>query len=161
MTDLYNLLCGYLIYLLLVALHELGHLLALRWMGFGWRVFQVGPFAFEKRGKETHLVHSSRWLGGRVWALLRPGETFTLQQRVMFFAAGCVVNLVLGIALIYIFCGLSLPHRDLYWPVLIACCFSLFMGVSNLLPYRSRGQYSDGYLLREAWRSRNQKRGHN
>ncbi len=161
MTDLYNLLCGYLIYLLLVTLHELGHLLALRWMGFGWRVFQVGPFAFEKRGQETHLVYSSHWLEGGVGVLLRPGETFALQQRLMFYIAGCVVNVVLGLALICIFYGLSLPHRDIYWPVLMACCLSLLMGVSNLLPYRWWGRYSDGYLLREAWRSRNQRRGHN
>ena len=154
MTIFCYLLGAYLIYLLLVALHELGHLMACFWFKLGWREFQVGPFALERRGQETHLVYSPRWFGGQVKYVLRPGRILTLRESIIFLLAGCSTNLALSAALIFIFCRMSPRDEDTCWPILLAGCLSFFMAFENLYPHKRREFQSDGSQMLQLWRSR-------
>lgn len=151
MTMLSYFCAGYLIYLLLVALHELGHLLAFCYLKIGWYEFQVGPFALEGRGQETHLSYSPRWLTGRVKTMLQSGRTLTLKESIVHLSAGCIVNLVIGSVLLYIFCHIPLQRRDAYWPLFIAACVSIFLALCNLYPPSKWS--SDGYRMLQLWRS--------
>lgn len=160
MITLYYTLIAYTIYLALVALHEAGHWLALRFMGFGWHEFQVGPVVLERRGAETHLVYSSRWLGGMVRPKLGISKKFTVKQAVVFLLAGGVVNFVAGLLMIMAFTLMSPPNRDIYWPIILAAVISFYLAFSNLMPVKGRvgGLSSDGLQLLRLWRSRRQSR---
>ena len=151
--NLYYFIFGYVVYLLLVALHELGHLLAFLWLGIGWSEFQVGPLAFQRQGKETHLVYSSQWFGGRVRTILRDGKILTAKQNFIHLAAGGVVNLAVGLALILIFLRMSPQNKDYYWPVLAAAFASLWIAFVSFYPH-NKEKISDAYKIRQLWQLR-------
>jgi len=123
--------------------HEVGHAcVALR---FGWCItrFAVFPIAYRPRTKKLEFwTMPSGDLGGAVqvndlgWA--------TRSQTRLFAAAGPAANFLLSVvtlAAIYLLPGM----QDLLGSIVVT---SLFLGLGNLIPWKSRkGTKSDGAII--------------
>lgn len=134
-------------------LHEAGH--ALAGIAFGQRAyaFGIGPWRLERGQAGWHVRKGGAISGVGGFAALAPraGRAGSRRDMVAFLLGGPFANLLTGAA------GLALLHC---WqpPALLAAALvgavlsALLMGVINLLPFRSKGWYSDGlnllYLLR-------------
>lgn len=134
-----------------VAVHEGGHALAVRY--FGWKVtlFAVFPIAYRTKTKRVEFwTLPSGDLGGMV-TFSTGSRIRTPGQTAMLAAAGPLANFALafvGLVLAYLF-----PRSG---PVTGSIAVvSLFVGLGNLLPWQSRGgAKSDGAVLLSAVKKR-------
>src|SRR5690554_5353938 len=129
-------------------LHEAGH--ALAGIAFGQRAyaFGIGPWRLERGQAGWHVRKGGAISGVGGFAALAPraGRAGSRRDMVAFLLGGPFANLLTGAA------GLALLHC---WqpPALLAAALvgavlsALLLGVVNLLPFRSKGWYSDGLNL--------------
>ena len=139
---LLGLLYGAVIFLT-VLVHEAGHALAASI--FGWRIalFAVFPLAYRPKSRKLQFwTLPSGDLGGAV-ALERGGARIR-SELFWFAAAGPIANFVFsGAAYAVLYMGSSL--ENLAGSVAVT---SFFVGLGNLLPWRSRnGAKSDGAVI--------------
>ncbi|NLB13758.1 MAG: M50 family metallopeptidase [Gammaproteobacteria bacterium] len=129
-------------------LHEAGH--ALAGIAFGQRAyaFGIGSWRLERGQAGWHVRKGGAISGVGGFAALAPraGRAGSRRDMVAFLLGGPFANLLTGAA------GLALLHC---WqpPALLAAALvgavlsALLLGVVNLLPFRSKGWYSDGLNL--------------
>lgn len=159
MPNVYYIIVGYIIYWLLIVIHEMGHLFASVLLGYGWREVKAGPIAIVLRGKEHHLIYSKGWFYGKVVPVLnrRPYNT---KRLAIFYAAGPLANLYASIVLFLIFSLLTPVKRDAYWPISLGAAASFYLFMRSLIPIEIKrlGLKSDGLNLLNRWRHRSKSR---
>lgn len=127
-----------------VLIHEAGHAFAA--LAFGWRItiFAVFPVAYRpKTGEFEFWVLPSGDLGGMV-RVATDGKTRSRHRSIILLAAGPGANFAfsaVAFCLVYLF-----PEKQGAFGAMAIS--SLFVGLGNLLPWRSRnGAKSDGAAI--------------
>jgi hypothetical protein len=136
-----------LVLLIITTLHELGHTVTGLALGMKLRAFLVGPFQWHIRdGKwEFQFKPKEILLTGGATAVV-PGTTdFPRSRYLCVVGAGPFATLLTGIFALWIAFaakGDSLLQRQ--GQVALFGAWSLVIGTMNLLPFRTKGAYSDG-----------------
>ena len=138
-------------YMVMMAVHELGHAIGGRSVGFAIQAVRVGPFHFGKGPTLTMDWRFTSFFTGMTFTT--PVGTHQLERRAfVMVAAGPLANLLSGGLL------LLLPFpKGVFWTVFVAA--SILNGLAELIPLRSAIGWSDGkilsnLLLRSAWSER-------
>ena len=130
----------FLALLAVVAMHELGHVVAGKFTGFRVLSVCVGPVEIIP---PFHLKWSQqdRLPGAAGGAALVPLHNHSLRPRaIIMFLGGPAANLGTGFALAFL-----LPSHGLFSAWFIF--FSVVLGVVNLVPFRERALHSDGQRI--------------
>jgi hypothetical protein len=151
-----------MLYLLCVAVHELGHVGAAVLVGFRPLLFVVGPLRVQRNGArlEPGLNRSTALSGGLV--VCAPLGSHDLRRRTLVMAAGGpVASLMFGAQCLAFWMALAALPRAVDGPVAnllhVTLAFlgigSLILGLLTLLPTRVGGFYSDGARMLRLMRS--------
>lgn len=131
-----------------LVLHEAGH--ALAGIAFGQRAFAfgIGPWRLERGQAGWHVRKGGTISGVGGFAALAPraGRAGSKLDLAAFLLGGPLANLLtaaVGLALLYGWPWSALSTAAIVGVVLSA----LLLGVVNLVPFRSKGWYSDGLNL--------------
>lgn len=140
-------------YLLVVGIHELGHVLFGRWQNFDFYGLTVGPFSWrpDENGNIRFAWNTSLNLAGGV-AVMLPRGTEHLAGRFVWFAAGGPLS-SLGLALLLYLLATVLPTGSFL--AFMAGGLSLLSAViflATILPFRAGGFASDGMRILTFWR---------
>src|SRR5882724_423350 len=131
------------VWMLLVLIHELGHLVGGLLVGFRFEYIRIGPFTIERSGKVTQHWTWHDLASGMT--LARPVSRTALKWRFfVYFAAGPAANLITA------YCAFKLMPRNNSLAAAIGLAIflgSIFMGFVNLVPARARTQMLDGLKI--------------
>ncbi len=131
-----------------VALHEAGHVLAGRLVGFRFVECRVGPAMLKRTRQGMRLMRSGRYYGGHTRSAPMVGDH--LRFRWVVFAAGGPLMTVVWIGVL-VALAVAIPAVSaVAW--LTAISWVLILPL-NILPIRLRGQDVDGKLILRALRS--------
>jgi Peptidase family M50 len=167
-------LCGCcLILLALIAIHELGHLIAARMVRIPCSCFAVGFFMLVREGKRLRARVNTAWFTQREapdgYVQLEFPQDVKLWHVVLVLIAGPLANILIAVACFGAASGLnpSVPgfHQAAAPDTLTtgrrmalllnnAGQWSLLMGLLNLVPCGAAGWRSDGGQLLDLWRLR-------
>jgi len=145
---IYLLLLLPVIYLLVVGIHELGHVGAGLWQNFKFYNLTIGPFAWksDEDGSVKFVWNKNLNVAGGV-AVMLPNGTDALRKRFMWFAAGGpLASLVLAIAcypLVQVFGETSFLRFVVY----TTGGLSAMIFIATMLPIRAGGFASDGLRI--------------
>jgi hypothetical protein len=133
------------LYLMVVGIHELGHVAVGHLQNFGFYGLTVGPFGWkpDDEGKIRFHWNKSLNLTGGI-AIMLPNGTENLRKRFMWLVAGGPLASLLLSAFAL---GLSLlvpPSNFLYFSSLALCLLSTFAFVVSTLPSLVSGSPTDG-----------------
>jgi hypothetical protein len=128
-----------------ILLHELGHVLGGRLVGFRFRLLIVGPLKVDRLGDRLRIgFNRSIALAGGV-AASSPDDDQNLRQRMIaYVAGGPLTSLVTG--LLFLLIG-QFTTGALAFAASLAGFMSLGIAVVTLMPMRSGGFASDGARL--------------
>lgn len=137
-----------MIWLIVVGLHELGHVAAGRWQNFRFYGLTVGPFSWKPdlSGKTRFHWNKSLNLAGGV-AVMLPEGADDLRRRFLWFVAGGPLASLLLAAAAYGSRLLFPPTSFLYFFLLALAFLSLAIFVATILPFRTGGFSSDGLRI--------------
>ena len=146
-SNSYLMLVSVLLTAIIVTLHELGHAAVGLILGMKLRAFIVGPLQWHIRdGKwEFQLQLSQILMGGGATGIVPAVVDFPRWAYVCMLLGGIVVNAVTGIAALWLAFG-SDPHSSAQAGGFLALfgAWSLMAAAVNLMPFRTRNNYSDG-----------------
>lgn len=136
------------LFLLVVGIHELGHVAAGLSQRFSFYGLTIGPFSWkpDAEGKVRFAWNTQLNVAGGV-AMMLPQGTERLRQRFTWFAAGGpLASLLLAVVAFGLF---RLAADDTFIRMLLAAtgAFSATICVVTLLPFRTGGFASDGLRI--------------
>lgn len=137
-----------LMYLLVVGIHELGHVVAGKTQNFDFFGLTVGPFSWKPKdgGGIRFAWNKSLNLAGGV-AMMLPNGDQRLRQRFMWFAAGGPLASLLLLGVCFLI-GNLLPEGTFLRFLLFALgAFSGAIFIATILPFRTGGFASDGLRI--------------
>ncbi|WP_020567332.1 M50 family metallopeptidase [Neolewinella persica] len=144
----YLLLLLPVIYLVVVGIHELGHVLAGRWQNFKFYNLTIGPFAWklDDDDRVRFVWNKNLNVAGGV-AVMLPNGSNALRKRFMWFAAGGpLASLVLAMTcypLAQVFGETSFLRFVAY----TTAALSIVIFIATILPFRTGGFASDGLRI--------------
>jgi hypothetical protein len=133
--------------LLQLAIHEVGHALAVKFVRGHIHRFQIGPLWWRRESGRNWMRFSWKsWLAGSVaWT---PGFADQLaRQRLFVTAGGPLANLVSGSIALAAFPWLGKLGLPNAWTEVMFFCLSGFILLANLWPTRKGYQASDGATI--------------
>jgi len=133
------------LYFLVVAWHELGHVMAGKMENFTFHSFTVGPFAWKREDDGRIRFQWNRNLnvsGGVAVMLPEGGEN--LANRFARYAAGGPVSSLLLTLLCLGLCQVLSPGSLLRLVALVTALLSGLIFIATVLPFRAGGFSSDG-----------------
>jgi hypothetical protein len=139
------------IWFVLIAIHEFGHWLAGRLLGFRWMRVVIGPLEIAYTGARPAFLFSGQYTGGRVY--LVPTHMRRLKLRLTIVSlAGIIANLMVAAAVATLYW--HLPPRDQYgvWPAIFFVLYSLAAAIASAIPKRYNNQANDGMHIVQRWR---------
>jgi len=135
-------------YLLVVGIHELGHVVAGKTQNFDFFGLTVGPFSWKPKdgGGIRFAWNTSLNLAGGVAMMLPDGDQ-NLRQRFMWFAAGGPLASLLLLGVCFLI-GNFLPEGTFVRFLFFALgAFSGAIFIATILPFRAGGFASDGLRI--------------
>ncbi len=131
------------VWMLLVLIHEVGHLVGGALVGFRLDYIRIGPLTIERSGKITQHWTRHDLISGATHAV--PVSRSALRWRFcLYFAAGPVANLITA------FCAFKIMPRNNSLAAAVGLAVflgSTFMGFVNLLPARAKTEMLDGLKI--------------
>ena len=151
-------------FLVVVAIHEGGHLLAGAAQRFRPALFIVGPLKLERRGRAwTAGINRSVTMFGGLAVGIPQGTERMRQRMLVLIAGGPAASLLTGATGIWVLLGLYPPRparvtlagsdATIYLVLLMFTVMSLAIGAIALVPTRTGGYESDGTQLLKFRRS--------
>lgn len=137
-----------LFYLLVVGVHELGHVAAGKWQNFNFYNLTIGPFSWkpDENGRISFGWNTNLNLAGGV-AVMLPGGDEDLRKRFMWFAAGGPLASLL-MALLFMFLGAVFDGSFfLRFAVYVIAALSGVIFIATMIPVRAAGFASDGLRI--------------
>ncbi len=144
---LHDLVMLLLLELLMVALHEFGHAATGAALGMKLRAFIVGPFQWRVReGKwEFRFILAGFLAIGGATAVAPTDPKRPIWRDICMVAAGPAVSLAAGLAALWAtFAAPGRPWSQDWLPLAFFSTLSLMTAALNLVPFRTKGFYSDG-----------------
>jgi hypothetical protein len=137
-------------FLVVIAVHELGHVAAGTLVRFQFRLLTVGPFMWEKEGGGLHFKWNKNVNAFGGLALCLPMDTQNLERRFVWFAAGGPIGSLVLTVVSYVGLNWLVPASpsfanyslEFFW--LMTFTLSTVTLIVTLVPMRSGGFYSDG-----------------
>jgi hypothetical protein len=131
------------VWMLLVLIHEVGHLVGGLLVGFRFNYIRVGPLTIDRSGKITQHWTWHDLASGQT--LARPVSGKALRWRYcLYVVAGPAANLIAA------FCAFKIMPRNNSLPAAVGLAIllgSTFMGLVNLFPARVGTQMLDGLRI--------------
>jgi hypothetical protein len=132
---------GYTSYFIVVAIHELGHILTGLFNGFKFYLFVLGPIGLKRNEQDKVVFYIEKdptlW-GGVGGALPKTEDSRNFKAYARLVIAGPLATLVFGGIILYLF--FLLNHQFL----LLLGAMSVGMAITTLIPSRAGAFYSDG-----------------
>jgi hypothetical protein len=140
----------FLVVMVLIVLHEAGHLVVGWGLGMKIRGFTAGPFRWQIRDGKWEFQFDPKAifsLGGSA-SMVPPDATEDRVREVCFILAGPVANILTGLVAI----GLAIPAADepvtrIQGILMLFAVESIVGALFNLIPFRTKLLYSDGARL--------------
>jgi len=131
-----------------ILIHEIGHAVAIKIVGYELKSFKVGPIRYEKKQGKWRLYFDKHVFLG--WVTYDAEESkSTLKSDMLVTLGGIIANILVGLLLV----GLYYVSQGFYKNGLLIFVglMSIFLGVINILPINTgvKGIESDGVLF---WR---------
>ncbi len=142
----------YLLLLLLIAVHEAGHLLAAAALGYRLRGCVVGPVRVDRQSGSLRLSYSRMIYGGQALVFHNPRETRA--RRAGFILGGPLASLLFGIGFLWDITRLPLQTQDTDWHLGSLLLISAIFFLMSVIPYTYRGGKNDAMLLVDLWRGK-------
>lgn len=137
----------YLVYLGMIAVHEVGHAIAGALVGYRWKDIVVGPLKLTRENTRLELKFSYQTAGsGHVLPFPRRDET--RWACVIFVLGGPVATLISALVVTRIV-WLGYDQGGVGWPWIAAGIVSWMQVVSGLIP-RTKPRKNDAFLVFEA-----------
>lgn len=132
-------------YLVVVGIHELGHVVAGKLNGFDFYGLTIGPFAWrpDETGKIRVRLNKNLNTAGGVAYMIPSGDKNLARRFASYAFGGPLVSLLLAGAL-YALSQVIAPPAFGYYLLATMAILSLFIFVVTILPFRSGGFSSDG-----------------
>lgn len=135
-----------------IVVHELGHVIAAKTVGWQVRSIAVGPFAYLPTERRVVVVDRrvSQWLSGLVTAVPPSSDRREIRSRAVFVLGGPLANILFGLTIFPFESALKAPWNP---GNSIAVIFgslsivSLTVGIANLVPFYLHDLKSDGLRL--------------
>lgn len=131
------------IILLVLIVHEVGHVLAGLWVGFEFRMITVGPFMLQKEGNKTRFRWNTRLNAAGGLALCLPKTEQNLKNNfIKFVAGGPIASLLFALLCLAIYYNGQTRSAQNFW--LLSGTMSTMIFFTTIIPMRSKGFFSDG-----------------
>ncbi|MDH6304777.1 hypothetical protein M2459_001514 [Parabacteroides sp. PF5-5] len=133
--------------ILIVNLHEIGHLLFGRISGYGFMAYKVGPVTL-KRENDKYVIRKEKMSGFAGYCMMTPPKTEVAQwKNLLYYGGGIIINLLTGG--IAILMALFIPgmHDNILLLLWLFAFLSLGLGLINLLPAVSGNNPNDGMII--------------
>lgn len=145
-TPLVTILELYAAMLIVIVVHEAGHLTAGLLSGFRLLFFIAGPLRVERRQDRLRvkLGKTFGYSGGGMVGLVPVGTDHLLRRAFILTASGLFANLLLGGAAAYLFTRLDPSNGWLRFFTGMVASISLITAFLNLLPFESSHLPTDG-----------------
>lgn len=144
----FQLLELYLGLLALIAVHEGGHALAIKWAGYRWYDCHIGPLRLRPQERSVRISFLATFLHGQVQFVRNP-QTASFAKDCLILLAGIAANVLVGAVLSWIYFRLPSLEKNYEWLLPTLSLWSFLMAVGSLIPIRSiiSGLESDGLQL--------------
>lgn len=128
-----------------VNLHELGHLLVGKLLGYKFLMFRAGVFSFQKEnGKIRFSIIKNVGYGGL--CAMMPEEDSSLRDFAIYSLGGIFMNLLTGIGFILISFQMK-EYSVVRMAIFLTGTTSILLAVVNALPFYSMNQPTDGMMF--------------
>ena len=129
-----------------VVVHELGHFMAGRLLGFSLQALQLGPISIAYDHGNLRIRYQSTWGLGGFTAMQVPGISRLRRKLLLYVLAGPAINLLCFFAAIVVMRNFAADINPFAWNALtVFAAASLFAFAASIFPYQPLGGfYSDG-----------------
>lgn len=149
-----------LAFFVVIALHEIGHVLAGFLVGFEFRMITVGPFMLEKEVDKLRFKWNKNLNTAGGLALCLPRNNHRILSKFMVFALGGPFMSLLLVVLAYVLALLfsindEIQHLGTFLLnsfFNITWIFSFIIFIVTIIPMKSGGFYTDGGRFLNLWR---------
>lgn len=149
---LMDLIVYYLIFIIslfiVINLHELGHYLFGKLLGYRLIMYRVGPLSFTYVNDKMQFEWIKNKGYGGLCAMIPPSNAdFNNRKHLLYYAGGVLVNFLTGLMILF-----ALPYVSSHYligSIYIFSFSSLFLGVVNLIPFKTSGINTDGKIIFE------------
>lgn len=132
----------FLIAPLSVIAHEIGHIIGARIVKADYVKLSIGQgrklYSLSKRSFEM-TIHLFYFIGG--YATSGRVIPYNSKDIIIISIFGPMINIILA----FIFYGIYIVYSQDF--VLLLCLFNLWLGIANLIPFKYKHNYSDGYVI--------------
>lgn len=147
-TDLIiSLLIFLVVQFLVVNIHEFGHFLVGKILGYRLIMYQIGILSFTyENGNMKFQFKKAKGFAG-LCAMIPPVGTNMLDKKhVFYYAGGIIINVITGLLAL-----IGLPFVSNTYGltfILVFSSFSIIIGLANLIPFKTSGNhFSDGKFI--------------
>lgn len=129
----------------LVNIHELGHFIMGKIMGYRLLMIRVGIFSLQRENEKLKLNLVKNVGYGGLCAMI-PTNGSTLNQYAIYSSGGILFNLIFGFMMIFIVPMFNL-RPVFFFPMMLIGFISIFFSIINAIPYMSMNQPTDGMVI--------------
>lgn len=138
--------------ILLVNIHELGHLFFGKRAGYQLMMYKAGPFCWKyENGHFKFVLEKAKGYLG-LCMMLSPITEPDRRANLLYFAGGILMNLLTGTMALVIAFLLQPSSFTLFLVFAIFGYLSICIGIINLLPSMNQNNPSDGMILWSLWK---------
>lgn len=135
----------YLGIFILVNIHELGHFIMGKIMGYRLLMIRAGIFSLQRENEKLKLNIVKNVGYGGLCAMI-PSNGSTLQQYAIYSSGGILFNLILAMMIFYFVPFLNL-RPVFYFPMILIGFISVFFSIINAIPFMNANQPTDGMVI--------------
>jgi len=130
---------------LVINIHELGHLIFGKLLGYRFLMFRAGPLSIQKENEKLKFTFIKNVGYGGLCAMI-PGENASLKDFAVYSTGGILFNVLTGIG--FIISSFSLPQPVFTAvPLFLTGVVSIFLALLNAWPFFSMNQPTDGMMF--------------
>jgi hypothetical protein len=144
---------AYFFYLLLVAIHEMGHLVACKMVGYDWNFIVIGPLKIDKTSGRVSFSTSGQRFGGKLCPENGVSNP-SIARNIITLLGGVSMNLLTGALALTAIPLVPASLSNWKFLLILIAVSSLFIATRNILPIKACGHATDGYLIKEQLRLR-------
>lgn len=130
---------------ILVNIHEFGHFVMGKIMGYRLLMIRAGIFSLQRENEKLKLILVKNVGYGGLCAMI-PTKGSTLNQYAIYSSGGILFNLIFGLMTLLLVPALNLKPV-FFIPLMLVGFISIFFSVINAIPFISVNQPTDGMVI--------------